>query len=265
MNSTEDKTKTSKEFITHILSSVAILATLVSPFGTMIYEALSEDDFNFLYEYRYAKNPVVEWNRQINAALKRLDESAKSADDLPKSLVQEVTKELAINMPILALWADIKPFDSMQVRIINISNKDIKNIRVQFLGCTGYDSHSTYPDSLASLVSPEALRKLPGPITIGYQKLARTTPAGISYNGYITFYGDDASQCKPQVTADLDNDKSAIGKFIPIDEYLQNRSNEIRRWEKITDITFKLGFFVFGLVIYFQVRSLKSRLDKTDV
>lgn len=235
-----------------------ILATGLSPFGPAIYDALSEDEDSFLFEYDYKKNPVVEWNRQINAALKRLDESVKSADDLPKSLVRKLTRELALNTPTLAAWADLKAFDSMQVRVTNISKRDLNNIRVQFLGCVGYDSHLTYPDTMASQESPEALRKLADPVTVSYRKLARSAPTA-SHNAYVTFFGQDASNCKPQVFADLENGKSALGKFVKIDEHLQQRSSDRYRWEKIFDITFKLGLLGFGLFLYFQVKSLKSR------
>lgn len=247
-----------------IIGWAMVVVTGLSPFGPTIYDKLSDDDYSFLFEYYYEKNPIVEWNRRINAALERLDESVKSADDLPKSLVRNITKELAINTPTLAAWADLKAFDSMQVQVINISNRDIQDIRVQFLGCTGYDSHSTFPDTLASLESPQILRKLSDPITISYRKLARIPPDGKPHNAYITYFGHDASRCKPLVTADLDNGKSAVGKFTNINEYLQNRKNERKRWEKITDITFKLGLLVFCLIIYFQVKSLKSRLNNTE-
>jgi hypothetical protein len=235
-----------------------ILVTGLSPFGPALYDAFSEDDDSFLFEYRYDKNPVVEWNRQVNAALRRLDESVKNASDVPKSVVRALTKELAINTATLAAWADIKPFDSLQVRVTNISRRDLKDIRVQFHGCSGYDSHTTYPDALASQESAESLRKLADPITISYRKVARSTP-DTSYNAYITFYGQDASQCRPQVSADLDNGKSAIGRFVNIDDYLQKRRDERQRLERITDITFKLGLLAFGIFLYFQLRSLKRR------
>jgi len=247
-----------------IIGWCTVFVTAISPFGPSIYESLSEEDENFLYEYTYNKNPVVEWNRHINAALKRLDESVKSADDLPKSIVRKLTRELALNTPTLAAWADLKAFDSMQVRVTNISRKDIKDIRVQFLGCQGYDSHTTYPDAIASQESQEALRKLADPITISYRKLARSSSED-TYNAYITFYGQDASNCKPYVSADLENGKSAIGKFVNIDEYLQNRTDAKKRWEKITDITFKLGLLSFGLFIYFRLRLLSDRINKAEL
>ncbi|WP_157281009.1 hypothetical protein [Pelomonas sp. Root1237] len=241
-----------------LIGWATVVATAISPFGPAIYEAFADDDDSFLFEYKYTKNPIVEWNRQVNAALKRLDESIKSPSDLPKSLVRSITRELAINTPTLAAWADLKPFDSLQVRITNIGSKDLKDIRVQFHGCVGYDSHATYPDSLASQESPEMLRKLADPVTISYRKLSRSSSEG-SYNAYVTFFGMDSASCKPLVTADLESGKSAKGRQVKIDEYLQSKRDQRQRFERIADVSFKLGLLSMVLFLYYRIRQLNRR------
>lgn len=248
----------------NVIGWTTVLATGLSPFGPAFFDALGDNEHVFLYEYTYVKNPIVEWNRQINAALKRLDESIKSADELPKSLVRALTRELAINTPTLAAWADLKPFDRIEVRVANLGSNDLKDIRVQFHGCVGYDSHTTYPDALASQESAKALRSLPDPVTISYRKISRSDPNGTTYNAFITFFGHDASACKPVVTAELENGKSALGRYANINEVLQERIDARLRWERITDITFKLGLLGFGIFLYIQVRAIKDKVSRAS-
>jgi hypothetical protein len=51
---------------------VPILGLLL-PFAPNIYDYFTEPDVHFVFERRYQKNPVIEWNRQIRLFLKQLD------------------------------------------------------------------------------------------------------------------------------------------------------------------------------------------------
>ena len=242
-----------------ILGWSTVIATLVSPFGTNFYDALVTDDVHFVYSFEYEKNPVLEWNRQISIALSRLHESIKDEGDLPKSLLRGVTKELINNAPALAAYADLRPFDKMTVRIVNVSHSDIKDIKVIFHDCSGYDSHTTYPDTTASPESSEALRKVPDPKAITYRKLNRQDPE-LYYHGYITFYGADASKCRPEIIADTDSGKSAKGRKENIDDYIAKRNSTRQRWSEYFDTIFKLGMVAAAGFLFFQVRTLRKAL-----
>lgn len=234
-----------------------VIATAVSPFAPSLYDHLASDDFHFVYSYRYIKNPVLEWNRQVSVALRRLNQSIKDEGDLPKSLLKGLTKELMNNAPALAAYADIRPFDSVAVQIVNVSTYDLKDVRVIFAGCSGYDSHTTLPDTLASPESPEKLRSTPDPKTITYRKINRRG-TDTYYQGIVTYYGADTSQCQPVVMADLDNGKSGIGRQEDINNYIANRRAYREAWTSAGDITFKLGLLALALYALWHIRLLRN-------
>lgn len=249
--------------LTQIAVWGGIIATLLSPFGPSLYEAFSTEDLHFIYSFEYQRNPVLEWNRQISVALKRLDESIKDADELPKSIIKSLTRELVANAPALAAATELRPFDSLTVRIVNVSHQDLRDIRVQFHGCTGYDSHTTYPDSFASPESPEQLRKSPDPLTITYRKINRQTPDTI-FQGFIKYFGDDTSACQPSVYADLGTGKSAIGRKENIDDFQSAQYETKKSWERWSEVIFKLVLFGIVLFLFIRVRALDARLRQAD-
>ena len=90
------------EILKKMTGWLSLVVTGLSPFGPMFYDAFSTEDTHFVYSSEYHRNPVLEWNRQISVALKRLDESIKDAEDLPKSVLRSLTRELVANVPALA-------------------------------------------------------------------------------------------------------------------------------------------------------------------
>lgn len=243
---------------------IAVLVTAAAPFGPAIYDAFQVGEVQYIYSYEYNKNPLLEWNRQMGTALTRLDDLIKNTEGLSKSILQSLTKELLDNAPALAAHGNFKPFDSIEVKISNVSSLDLKNIKVIFHGCSGYDSHKTWPDTTASLVSPEIVRKQPEPTTISYYKLSRKIQ-GQYHNAYITYFGSDAYRCEPEVFADLDSGISAVGVKGNIDEYVAEKQDNRRWWSDIFDYTFKLGIIFIMLAIYFRLNDRISRIQSARI
>lgn len=244
---------------------LSLLVTGISPFSPQIYDSIYEENEAFVYEDKYYKNPLVEWERQLNSAMKKFDESVSHVDELPKSIVQSLIGELAKNKNVIAVWADFKPFDAKRVRVANISNQDLRDIRVHFIRCAGYDSHTTYPDSVASNEMPDDLRKRSDSVTIGYRRLDRQV--GDSTNtASITFYGQDTSQCNPIVSATLENGKSASGKRVDdIDDFLWQKLKAKEKRESISNTAFGVGLLALGIYLVIQIRSIKLRLRQANL
>jgi hypothetical protein len=245
---------------TMLINSVVPLLIALIPFAPHIYEIFTRPEFHFIYETRYRKNPVIELNRQLDRFVSGLSSLPKlGGGPLPKELVLRLFRDIAEALPAMLADNEFKPMDSQTVEILNVSQYDLRNIKVHFVGCIGFDSYKTYPDSLGSPenrnISPSATSVT---VTVRYDNLAHS-PEGSSRRAFITFYGADASQCKPTVEAQLANGDLAVGKE-DIGRYFDDV--DAARWkrERLFDTAVKVFLVVAIVYLYFQIRGLKRRV-----
>jgi hypothetical protein len=204
---------------------------------------------------------VIKWNRQIEKMLSQIGTASKGTDVTPPDLLlRKIGKEIYDGLPAMLSGAGFKPMDQKTVYIMNLSSYDLQNIRVHFLGCTGFDSYETWPDAFGSAENRNLLSSRPtDPVTLRYDSLPRVFER--SYRqATVTFYGTDASQCKPIVEAVLAKGSTAVGKEVNIDSYMNDISWSRYRKEQLGDLGFKVFLAAAVLYIYFQIRSLKKRI-----
>lgn len=123
-----------------VKDQVIPILSLLLPFAPDIYGYLTEPDVHFVFEHYYRKNPVIEWNRQIRLFLKQLDPEQLKAENASAPLLRQIGIQMAESLPAMLAAMDYKPLDSMTVTISNLSRYDLKDIRVYFDGCRGFDS-----------------------------------------------------------------------------------------------------------------------------
>lgn len=220
-----------------ILTDIVVPLLVVSiPFTPNIYEMFTRPEFHFVYETKYRKNPVIEWNRHLDRFVDGLNKLPKLSDgSIPKQFVIRLARDIFEALPAMLADNEFKPMDSQTVEVLNVSKYDLRNIKVHFVGCVGFDSYKTYPDSLGSPenrnISPSAASET---ITVRYDNPA-PSPQGSSERAVITFYGADASQCKPKVEAQLANGDLATGKEISLRRYFDEVNSARRRRERWSD------------------------------
>lgn len=196
--------------------ALPLLIALV-PFSPNIYEVLTDTDLHFVYGHQYQKNPIIEWNRQISEVLRQIGAPSKGADiTLPDPLLRRIGKEIYGALPAMLSGIGFKPMDKQIVQIFNVSRHDLRNIRVHFIGCSGFDSYETWPDTFASAENKNISSSRPtATVTVRYDRLPRS-PERSSQAATIIFYGADASQCRPIVEAELTKGTAAVGKEVDI-------------------------------------------------
>jgi hypothetical protein len=236
------------------------------PFLPSIYNLFTEPDFHFIYEFTYKKNPVIEWNRQIDKLISQLGTSSKGTDALPPDLLlRKIGKEIYSALPAMASEIGFKPMDSEIVYVVNISSYGLRNIRAHFNGCIGFDSYATWPDTIGSMEN----RQIPSnssvdSVTIRYNILPPRQqsyfPTTYYNNARLTYYGTDTSQCRPMVEAELDKGGSAIGKQTDLSSYLSDLRSIHSRNQMLADYTFKAFIFIALVYGFYQIRSLKKRI-----
>ncbi|MBV6447798.1 hypothetical protein [Nitrosomonas sp.] len=248
-----------KDYIWSLL--IAIL-----PFAPTIYDRFTESTLHFVYEVKNQRNPSEEWNRRISSVFKNLDNPQKTPiDKLPAPLLKEIGSEIYRALPAMLSGIGYQPFDSSKVMILNVANQEIRNIRVHFSGCEGYQTYETWPDSRGSVnnPSPNDPKKPTGQITLRYDKLSPSANRTTSI-AQITFFGESTSDCTPTVEAELADGKVAVGKKAPLQDYLNESSwekhNEIQR----IDFFFKLFLSFAVIYVFLQVHGLKKRLNTKD-
>lgn len=230
-----------------ILTDIVVpLLFVLIPFTPNIYEMFTRPEFHFVYEMRYRKNPVIEWNRQLDRFVSGLSNLPKlGGGSFPKQFVLRLFRDIFEALPAMLADNEFKLMDSQTVEILNVSKYDLRNIKIHFVGCGGFDSYKTYPDSLGSPenrnISPSATSP-----TVRYDYLARQ-PEGSSRVAFITFYGADASQCKPTVEAQLANGDPAAGKE-GISRYFDEVDSARWRRERLFDTALKV--FLVAAVVY---------------
>lgn len=237
-----------------------LLIALV-PFSSNIYEVFTATDLHFVYGHEYVKNPVIEWNRQIAELLRQIGAPSKGADIIPPDLLlRRIGKEIYEVLPAMLSGIGFKPMDKKIVRIFNVSGHDIRNVRVHFIGCRGFDSYETWPDTFASADNKNISALQPtDTVTIRYDRLRRS-PEHSLQPAIVVFFGADASQCRPLVEADLAKGATAVGKEVDLQSYFDERALDRYNKERLGDLAFKIFLGVAVLYMYFQIRSLRKRI-----
>lgn len=237
-----------------------LLIALV-PFLPNIYDVLTETDLHFVYANEYMKNPVIEWNRQITALLRQIGVPLKGADITPPApLLGRIGKEIYETLPAMLPSAGFKPMDKEIVTIFNVSRHDLRNVRVHFIGCKGFDSYETWPDTFASADNKNiSSSQAADTVTVRYDRLPITPREHMLQPAIITFYGADASQCRPIVEADLAKGTTAVGKEVGINAYFNEVAWRYSNIWRFGDSAFKVVFAAVILYMYFQIRSLRKR------
>lgn len=234
------------------------------PFLTPAYDAWTQPDTYFVWDSTYKKNPVIEWNREVGKFLKHIEESTDGKQNVepPRYLLRRIGKEVYDALPVMASGIGYKPFDAMTVRIGNLTQSELRNIRVSFIGCKELNSFTTYPDPYGD---PEGeLKKLIGKdsVTIRYDRIP-PSPEKVVNLAYVIFYGADASECKPTVSVETSKGQIAVGKRENVDTYITDRAWERYRKEKRDNIIFKICIALFFLYLFAQIRSLKKRQEQS--
>jgi hypothetical protein len=233
---------------------------LLLPFAPDIYDYLTEPDVHFVFERRYQKNPVIEWNRQIRLFLKQLDPEQLKAENAPAPLLRQIGTQMAESLPAMLAAMDYKPLDSMAVKITNLSRYDLRDIRVYFDGCRGFDSYETWPDFFGSKENKELKPGSERPVTIRYRKIPGSSPSSSTKAGII-FFGEDASQCEPNVNAELSNGRSANGKLVfNTEDFEREEKLEAKKRSGLFEFAWKGVLGVLLIYIIYQIRSLRKRL-----
>lgn len=231
-----------------------------------VYATLTEPKTHYVFQVNNERNPVVEWNRQLSLVLKQLNVSGqKPPDQIPAPLLEQIGSEIYKSLPAMLSGIGYHPSDSSEVQIMNISQDELKNIRVHFIGCAGYESYDTYPNANASETNPKKGDKSlqNSTITIKYDKLFPSSDDKNWSSASITFYGEDTSNCEPTVEAELPNGKLAVGVEESIDTFIDEYDWEKGSQKEMADLVF-FKFFLSSAVIYmfFQVRTIKKQLGR---
>jgi len=247
---------------------VPLLIALI-PFSPNLYNSFTEPEFHFVYESTYAKNPAIEVNRRLDKLLSHistdLDRRAmkKGLKEEVEDGLKEGIKTVRDAMLMTNSEFGLKAMDRKTVRVVNLSSYDLRNVRVHFMGCAGFDSYETWPDQLGSSENRNILSSRPtDKVTIRYDSLPRRSERSYSYRSEatITFYGADASNCYSTVEADLARGSAAVGKEVNINSFIDDIVWALHRRERLGDITLKVFLAAAVLYMYFQIRSMKKRI-----
>lgn len=236
------------------------LLSLLLPFAPNIYDYLAEPDVHFVFERQYRKNPVIEWNRQIRLFLKQFDPEQLKTESASAPLLRQIGTQMAESLPAMLAAMNFKPLDSMIVTIGNLSRYDLKDIRVYFDGCRGFDSYEAWPDYFGSKENKELKSGSERSVTIRYRKIPGSSPSSSTKAGII-FYGEDASQCEPAVNAELSNGKSANGKRVfDIEDFEREEKLDVNKRSGWFEFAWKSVLGILLIYIIYQIRSLRKQL-----
>jgi hypothetical protein len=227
------------------------------PFAPGLYEKFfTEQSTQFLYEKKYAKNPLEEWNRAVEKFTKSLEPSDLKVSPAPPPLLRSIGKEIGKSMPAMLAGMGFKPFDSLTVSIYNQSDRDLLNTRVNFMGCKNHFEILTLPDATGSVGN--SMLKDHGSdeaITINYGRIARRNVQ--SYMAEIVYYGEDASKCVITVDADRDNGVAARGEEV---RSIQDRVNQSYADSSERSKYFELAWkLVVSVCIIYLIISLRKQ------
>lgn len=235
----------------------------VLPFAPSIYARLTEPTLHFVYYTKNERSPVAEWNRQLTRMFKQLDSpDQKSFENLPAPLLKRIGAEIYKSLPAMLSGIGFNPTDSSKVQVLNVADQELRNIRVHFSGCDGFDTYETWPDSMGSINNPGRNAPKPtGQVTLRYDKLAPSADRPTSM-AQIAYFGDDTSKCEPTVEAELADGRVAVGKKAPLQEYVNESSWDRYKNEQRVDFFFKLFLSLAVLYLFLQIRGLKRRVNR---
>ncbi|MCH8104183.1 MAG: hypothetical protein IIC58_01575 [Proteobacteria bacterium] len=184
--------------------------------------------------------------------------SFEDSDKVPKRLLSKIGEEVYKTLPLMLSTVGFKPFDSIRVIIVNVSRYNLKNLKVSFSGCVGYDSFRTSPETWGTLLDkPEKGDSLDA-VTIRYPKL-QYDPIGGFKAASVTYYGHDTARCQPSVQAELENGEPAIGKRQRFQSYYAENTQTRNNTKKLLEVTTKILLAVVLIYFYFSIRGIKRR------
>lgn len=230
-----------------------------APIAPWIYAKLTEPDFHFIYQAEYEPNPVTELSRQMSGYFQQVRAATPPPTQPgPMNTQPDPVSMIESFIPSLVIGMGRRASDGSRVRVFNVSAQELKNIRVHFIGCDGFESFETYPDNPGSANNPAQGAKLQGQVTIRYDKLRSFNGRAESYAD-ITFYGQSAAKCAPTVEADLSDGRTASGKKVSIEEFRSEENWSSYNREKGIEIAFKLLISAVLVYLYVQVRKLRQK------
>lgn len=248
----------SKDFV------IPVLVALI-PFVPSIYSRFTDPGLHFVYEVQNERNPVEKWNRQVSKMFKQLENLEKKAiSEIPAPLLKKIGEEIYDSLPAMLSGIGFHPMDSSTVNVLNTANQELRNIRVHFTGCVGFDSYETWPDSIGSSTNPSRKgAKTSASVTLRYDKLSPSTERTPSY-ARIIFFGESTQDCEPKVEAELPDGRIAVGKKAPIREHLNEVDWKRARSDFTKELFFKVFFSAAVLFFFFQIRGIKQREKQND-
>jgi hypothetical protein len=250
----------------YVIPVVIPIVVALIPFSPYVYNLFTEPDFHFIYEFTYKKNPVLEWNRQIDRMMNQLGTTSQGLDASSQDLLlRKIGKEIYNSLPAMVSEIGFKPMDSETVKVANISKYTLRNIRAHFKGCIGFDSYKTLPDTFGSAENRNLLSaRGTDAVTIRYDSLNPLRE--VFFDSYsldsaeLIYYGADASQCKPIVEAEIDKGGSAKGKEVNLSSYIRELNAKDYQDYMRKENALKLFVFIILLYVVYQIRSLKKRI-----
>lgn len=227
------------------------------PFFPDIYAKFQDENITLVYQVKYTKNPVIEWNRQIDSFLKELNVEQQQSVAVTNFLLKKISKEVNGAIPAILASSGYKPMDSMEVEIMNATSYDVKDVRVHFIGCSGFDSFKTYPDAYGNKENADSISNKDN-VTIKYDSIPRVLDRSMSI-AVITFYGLDASSCKPYVTASYKNGQSVKTNLVnDVNSYSTELAWKEYDEKRIFEIIYKIINGLALLFFYTQIKKLRT-------
>lgn len=229
------------------------------PFVPSIYEGLTEPSLHFVYQVDNERNPIDEWNRQLEKMFRQLDpEERKHAENLAAPLLRKIGSEIYRALPALLAGAGVRPAETSTVTILNVAAEELRDIRVHFTGCEGFDSYMSWPDSAGSSGNPRSERQVKtDQVTIRYDRLPPSVNRTES-QAIVRFFGERTSACKPTVEA-IAAGRPAIGRQVVLADFRNEETWDKYNSQRRADLFFKIVLAVGLIYVYRQVQNLARR------
>jgi len=232
------------------------------PLFPLFYQWYSKPEYDFVYEIKYTKNPIYQWNRDIDKILDRWDEmiDKRGEDESRGVLLKQITEELYDAFPLITASIGLKPFDKSELKIRNLRISDIKDFRIHFTGCKDIDSIKTYPDQFSKdfMVEKEGGEDV---ITVKYHKIPGR-PRGTYAGASIKIFGEDTSNCSvSSIYANTSNGDTAIGKELKIYKYLDELHGKQKKNYERYDVVTRIILTIVILILYYRLNSISKKLN----
>ena len=215
----------------------------------------------FVYTYGFEPNPLAATKRLQEQMLEGIAAMSQKGKAVAKSITQ--SKEMKEAMSAMSNVLVPKPYDSTLVTVVNLSRHELRDIRVHFSGCIGFNSFQTTPDSIGSAAN-NALTSSVGQsnITVRYDRLQPNTGGAIAPTTTIRFFGENTASCIPSLEATLGYGKEAVGQpVIDLNKYMMERAVNANDRGRLLDIAVKTITSVFLIFLYLKIRSLGGQIS----